>query len=82
MGIELDKKCPTPLHQFHPIIEGCQTVGIVCMVCGLSVREDMQHSGITVDEKAIYFPPTFFEEVKHQSTRDFKQQYHRKDPRF
>jgi hypothetical protein len=82
MAINLDNKCPYGKHDLHPIIEGTQTVGIVCLQCGHSVRENMEHSSITVGDKEILFPPTFFEECKIITTRDFKQQYHRKDPRF
>lgn len=92
MGIVLDNKdqeesspgsrCPFGRHDFNPIIEGTQTVGIVCMHCGKAVRENMEHSRVTVDHDVIYFPASWHEEVKHQSTRDFREQYHRKDPRF
>lgn len=82
MEAELNNKCPDRLHSYVPIIEGAQTVGLVCMLCGKTVREDMEQSGVVVTENKILFPPTFFEEVKNQSTRDYKVIYHRKDPRF
>ena len=75
-------ECPSGQHKYRPIIEGSQTVGLKCSKCNKTVKQDMAHSDIIVEEKNIIFPPTFFEEVKNQSTRDFKQVYHRKDPRF
>jgi hypothetical protein len=82
MSIELDNNCARGIHAFKPIIEGTQTVGIFCINCPKIVREDMAHSEVTVDETKIIFPPTFFEQVKNQSTRDFIAIYHRKGHRF
>jgi hypothetical protein len=48
MAIDLDKQCPDGKHDFHPIIEGNQTVGLVCLLCDKTVRENMEHSEIYV----------------------------------
>lgn len=75
--IELNKECPEVLHEFTPIIEGGQTVGITCIVCGKSVREDMAHSSISVNESEI---------INLQSIIPLpdvhRGNYRRKDPRF
>ncbi|MDP1675692.1 MAG: hypothetical protein Q8L88_02410 [Bacteroidota bacterium] len=82
MEAKLNNTCPGRIHSYVPIVEGTQTVGVVCMLCGKTVREDMTQSEIVVTDSVIIFPPYFSEQVKHQSTRDFKIIYHRKDPRF
>lgn len=35
-----DGECPPALHDLLPIIEHDRTVGVVCIICGKSVRED------------------------------------------
>lgn len=50
MAISLDKNCIDQLHDWQPIIDGTQTVGLVCMICGKRVREDMERSEIIVQE--------------------------------
>ncbi|MBI2427511.1 MAG: hypothetical protein HYV29_01690 [Ignavibacteriales bacterium] len=50
MSIELNKECPYGLHSWHPIIEGTQTVGLICMNCAHTVREEMQYSNLAVSD--------------------------------
>ena len=72
MPFELDNQCADGKHNFSPIVEGGQTVGIQCKDCPKSVREDMEQSSIIVTEKGIENGPPFI-------ALDFR---HRKDPRF
>jgi hypothetical protein len=72
VAIELDKGCGAGLHNFVPIIEGGQTVGLQCLLCPKTVREDMEQSSFVVSAKGIERTSTPFD----------GQQYHRKDPRF
>ncbi len=46
-------ECPRGLHHDVPIIEGAQTVGLICTVCGRRVREDMQYSFLVATEKGL-----------------------------
>lgn len=63
------KRCPPNMHDDVPIVEGDQTVGVVCVICGRSVREDMAHSTMFVaSDKGLV-------DLGAQS-------HHRKDPRF
>jgi hypothetical protein len=44
-GLEIirpGRTCPDSLHDFVPIIEGNRTVGIICIICGHRVREDVE----------------------------------------
>lgn len=43
-----DQRCPSGMHEDVPIIEGSQTVGLVCRACGRRVREDMRYSSLMV----------------------------------
>lgn len=38
------QQCLPALHDWTPIIEGNETVGLVCIVCGKRVRESMERS--------------------------------------
>lgn len=55
MAIDLEKNiCKNGKHDFAPIIEGGQTVGLTCLFCGKSVREAMEYSDVVVlDNGAI-----------------------------
>jgi hypothetical protein len=48
--MENNSPCRGGLHDFTPIIEGNETVGLVCLIdgCGFTVREDMSRSHISV----------------------------------
>ncbi|MGD0591072.1 MAG: hypothetical protein ABSA44_09775 [Bacteroidota bacterium] len=48
--IELQKTPCNHIHDFTPIVEGNETVGMICILdgCGFSVREDMHRSHITI----------------------------------
>lgn len=46
-------ECPPGLHHDVPIIEGCQTVGLVCTACGRSVREDMRYSYLIATDQGL-----------------------------
>lgn len=48
-----ENECLFGKHDFTPLIEGDQTVGIVCTLCGKSVREDMTYSDFVVTEKGL-----------------------------
>lgn len=78
MSIELDKHCPDMLHDYAPIIEGNQTVGILCTICGKTVRENMQYSDIVVTDS---------HEIKNLHTAlptpdIYRGATRRRDPRF
>jgi len=60
--------CPTGLHSDVPIIEGNQTVGLVCTICGRSIRENMQPSGLVITDNGL-------EDVGILP-------HHRRDPRY
>jgi hypothetical protein len=48
-GLEIvrpGRTCPDSLHDFVPIIEGNRAVGIICIICGHHVREDVEPKGI------------------------------------
>jgi hypothetical protein len=61
-------ECPPGLHSDVPIIEGGQTVGLICTLCGRSVREDMAYSTLVATERGLV---------------DLREQPHRRrDPRF
>lgn len=74
MSIEFVKhsdatECTPQLHSWVPVIEGKQTVGLVCTVCGKAVRENMQYSEYGIDERGL----------THVSV---EKSHRRKDPRF
>lgn len=71
MSLELDS-CANGKHNFSPIIEGGQTVGLECKDCPKMVRENMEQSSFVVSAKGIERTETPFD----------GQQHHRKDPRF
>lgn len=45
-----ERECPPELHSDVPIIEGERTVGLVCTICGRSVRENMSAGAFVVYE--------------------------------
>lgn len=62
------KECLQSLHDWLPIIEGNQTVGLVCQTCSKTVRENMEWSFLVVTPQGLV---------------DMKQRApSRKDPRF
>lgn len=48
-----DKECAPGLHSDVPIIEGDQTVGLVCTICGRRVREAMEYSYLVVSPEGL-----------------------------
>lgn len=68
-----ENQCLPGLHTDVPIVEGDQTVGLVCMTCGRSVREDMAESDYYVSENGAFCSMTI---TKIEGS------HHRKDPRF
>ncbi len=72
MAIELNCE-----HDFDPIVEGNQTVGLKCRHCKKEIREMMALSNIIVTEKEILGLETLQlpADVHHGN-------YRRKDPRF
>lgn len=80
MAIEFERNgdtCPYGLHQFKPISEGGQTIGIVCK-CGKIVRSDMEYSNITVTDSGA-----IVEKINNHELPAFKpMSIPRKDPRF
>jgi len=40
-------QCLTSHHEWLPIIEGNETVGLICTVCGKRIREDMERSHLS-----------------------------------
>jgi hypothetical protein len=69
---ELDQQCVDGKHDFSPIVEGGQTVGIQCKDCPKTVRENMEQSNIIVTATGIENGPEFL-------VRSLRP---RKDPRF
>lgn len=59
MPIELDKECGSGQHNFSPIIEGGQTVGLKCSLCPKTVYENMEFSDYVVTSKGLGFMPRF-----------------------
>jgi hypothetical protein len=47
------KECLQSRHEWVPIIEGIQTVGVVCQTCGKSVRENMEWSFLVVSAQGL-----------------------------
>jgi hypothetical protein len=57
-GIEMIRhgkgdECPPGTHSYVPIIEGNETTGLVCTICGRTIREDMERSYLIVSEKGL-----------------------------
>jgi len=48
-----EDQCPPGTHSDVPIIEGSQTTGLVCMICGRAVRENMEYSSLVATEKGL-----------------------------
>jgi hypothetical protein len=76
-----EKQCPPGIHTDVPIIEGDQTVGLICTTCGRSVREDMAISDLIIDERGALVGrtaclPSFWRVCLSARQRQ------RKDPRF
>lgn len=75
MPFKLDNQCVDAQHNFSPIIEGGQTVGLKCSACPKTVREDMQQSTIVVTAKGIENGPPFIAKdfrPHPRKDRDFK----------
>lgn len=73
MPLNLDT-CADGKHNFSPIIEGGQTVGLKCSDCPKTVYENMELSDYVVTSKGLGFMP-FRSFLSDGHTR-------RKDPRF
>lgn len=71
MPLQLDS-CANGKHNFSPIIEGGQTVGLKCKDCPKAVYENMELSDYVVTPKGLGLMPRF---VSGGYVR-------RKDPRF
>lgn len=72
MPIEFDNPCPDGKHNFSPIIEGNQTVGLKCSQCPFEVRENMEYSRFTVGDPCLITTKDIHEGERKR----------RKDPRF
>jgi len=67
-----NKRCPNNLHDFVPIIEGGETVGLICIIdgCGFSVREDMERSSLKVlPDGRIIMSETLFDGGSHRGQK-------------
>ncbi len=69
MGIELEKECPSNLHDWTPIIEDNRTVGLQCVNCPKTVRENMEWSSIKVAESGAIIVGGLFHNVHLGSKR-------------
>lgn len=77
MAIELNEQCAPGEHDYYPIVEGNQTVGLKCRLCGKQIKELMAVSEIVVTDQGIIGLDTLF------GTGDIYHGNHkRKDPRF
>jgi hypothetical protein len=72
MPFELDNQCPDGKHNFSPIIEDGETVGLKCSACPKEVHEDMERSRIVLTGEGIAIELKFHEGGYVS----------RKDPRF
>lgn len=46
-------ECPPGMHDTVPIIEGNETVGLVCISCGWRLRENMERSSLLATDKGL-----------------------------
>lgn len=47
------KQCPPMLHDWAAIIEGNDTVGLVCVTCGKRIRENMERSHLHASPQGL-----------------------------
>ncbi len=80
LRFRFEKHCPDGMHDWTPIIEGNQTVGLQCLNCPKTVRENMEQSNIIVTDSG-----SIVERINNHDIplRDVHSGAHkRKDPRF
>jgi hypothetical protein len=60
------KPCPRGLHSDIPIIEGNQTVGLICTICGRRVRENMEQSYLIATERGLMDTASVQSQIKEK----------------
>jgi hypothetical protein len=61
MPFDSDNQCADGKHNFSPIIEGGETVGLKCSLCPKTVYENMEFSDYVVTSEGLAFMPRFAE---------------------